>query len=82
MVPTTSWKIAYKAAAMEPNNALLENKISTAQEVMLERLRELNGSQKNRSEIRAIQKAIRTLAVVKWEKVGPGARTLHPSKSN
>jgi len=82
MAPTSSWKVAYKAAVLEPNSILLDNRISAAQEVMMQRLRELNGSQKNRGEIRAIQKAIRTLAVIKWERLGPAARIVPPSKSN
>jgi hypothetical protein len=69
MAPTSSWKMAYRAAVLEPNNALLEKRISAAQKVMMARWFELIGTQKNRGEIRAIEKARRTLAVIKWERL-------------
>ena len=72
MAPST-WKTAYRAAALEPNNALLEKRISAAQQVMMARLIELLSTQENRSEIRAIEKALRTLAVIKWERLGRAA---------
>jgi hypothetical protein len=67
------WKMAYRVAALEPNNALLEERISAAQQVMMARLIELFSTQENRSEIRAIEKALRTLAVIKWERLGRAA---------
>jgi hypothetical protein len=73
MAPTDSWKIAYRAAALEPNNARLEKRISAAQKVMMARLLELSSTQENRGEIRAIEKALRTLAVIKWERLGRAA---------
>jgi hypothetical protein len=63
------WKIAYRAAALEPDNALLETRIRAAQEVMMARLLELLSTQENRSEVRAIEKALRTLVVIKWERL-------------
>jgi hypothetical protein len=67
------WKVAYRAAALEPDNALLEKRIAAAQEVMMTRLIELFSTQTNRSEIRAIEKALRTLVVIKWERLGRAA---------
>jgi hypothetical protein len=63
------WKIAYRAAALEPDNALLETRIRAAQEVMMARLLELFSTQENRGEVRAIEKALRTLVVIKWERL-------------
>ncbi len=67
------WKTAYRAAALEPHNALLEERINAAQQVMMARLIELFSTQENRSEIRAIENALRTLAVIKWERLGRAA---------
>jgi hypothetical protein len=67
------WKIAYRAAVLEPNNALLEKRIAAAQDLMMTRRLELIGIQKKRSEIRSIEKALRTLAVIKWERLGRAA---------
>jgi hypothetical protein len=67
------WKVAYRAAALKPDNALLEKRISAAQEVMMKRLVELCSTQGDRSEIRAIEKAFRTLAIIKWERLGRAA---------
>jgi hypothetical protein len=36
-------------------------------------LLELSSTQENRGEIRAIEKALRTLAVIKWERLGRAA---------
>ena len=57
MAPTL-WKMAYRAAALELDNALLEKRITTAQEAMIARLLELSATKENRSEIRAIEKAL------------------------
>ncbi len=67
------WKIAYRTAASESNNTLLGKRISAAQEAMVTRLLELRAGQENRSEIRAIEKALRTLAVIKWERLSRAA---------
>ena len=67
------WKMAYRAAALKPDNGLLEKRISAAQEAMIARLLELSATQENRGEIRAIDKALRTLAVIKWERLGRAA---------
>jgi len=40
---------------------------------MMTRRLELIGIQKKRSEIRSIEKALRTLAVIKWERLGRAA---------
>jgi len=40
---------------------------------MVTRLLELRAGQENRSEIRAIEKALRTLAVIKWERLSRAA---------
>jgi len=73
MAPST-WKMAYRAVALEPNNARLKKRISAAQEAMMARLLEMRGTQEHRGEIRAIEKALRTLAVIKWERLGRAAR--------
>ena len=65
---------AYRAVALEPNNARLKKRISAAQEAMMARLLEMRGTQEHRGEIRAIEKALRTLAVIKWERLGRAAR--------
>jgi hypothetical protein len=67
------WKIAYRAAALESDNALLENRIKAAQDLMMSRLLELFDTHADRSEIRAIEKALRTLSVIKWERLGRAA---------
>lgn len=67
------WKAAYRAAALESNKALLEKRITLAQEVLMTRLRALTGAEEQRSEIRAIEKALKTLAVIKWERLGRAA---------
>ncbi len=72
MVPS-AWKIAYRAATLESDSAQLGMRITTAQEAMMARLLELSSTQENRSEIRAIEKALRTLAVIKWERLGRAA---------
>ena len=72
MAPS-AWKIAYRAAILEPNKALLEKRIAAAQDLMMTRRLELIGIQKKRSEIRSIEKALRTLAVIKWERLGRAA---------
>ncbi len=67
------WRIAYRAAALEPDNARLEERVKAAQAVMMSRLVELVSSQGDRSEIRAIEKGLRTLVVIKWERLGRSA---------
>jgi hypothetical protein len=67
------WRLAYRAAALEPDNARLEKRIKAAQDLMMLRLLELFNTQENRSEIRAIEKALRTLSVIKWERLGERA---------
>jgi hypothetical protein len=67
------WKVAYRAAALEPDDALLEKRISTARALMTSRLIELISAQKNIGEIRAIQKALKTLVAIKWERLGRAA---------
>jgi hypothetical protein len=67
------WKVADRAAALEPDNALLEERISAARALMTSRLIELISAQKHLGEIRAIHKALRTLAVIKWERLGRAA---------
>ncbi len=52
---------------------LLEKRIGAAQKVMTARWLELIGTQKNRSEIGGVEKARRTLTVIKWERLGRAA---------
>jgi hypothetical protein len=65
-----SWRMAYRAAVLEPNKALLEERITAAQRAMMQRLTELAGAQEDRSEIRSIEKSLRNLVVIKWERLG------------
>ena len=67
------WKVAYRAVALEPDNALLEKRISTARALMTSRLIELISAQKNLGELRAIHKALKTLVVIEWERLGRAA---------
>ena len=67
---TRSWKVAYRAATSETDNSLLEKRISAAREAMMTRLITLTDTPENKSEIRAIEKALRTLQVIKWERLG------------
>jgi len=67
---TRPWKMAYRAAALESNKAILEKRISVAQEALMTRLIALTGSEEQRSEIRDIERALRTLLVIKFERLG------------
>jgi hypothetical protein len=49
MAPISAWKVAYRAAALEPKNALPEKSISAAQEAMMARLLELINTQENKA---------------------------------
>jgi hypothetical protein len=65
-----SWRMTYRAAVLEPNKALLEERITAAQRAMMQRLTELAGALEDRSEIRSIEKGLRNLVVIKWERLG------------
>jgi hypothetical protein len=71
---TRPWKMVYRAAALETNKDLLEKRITVAQEALLDRLTTLTSAKENLSEIRAIQKALRNLLVIKFERLGRAAR--------
>jgi hypothetical protein len=69
---THPWKMVYRAAALETNEGLLGKRITVAQEALMTRLTTLTGAEENWSEIRAIEKALRNLLVIKFERFGPG----------
>jgi hypothetical protein len=56
------------STALEPDDALLEKRISTARALMTSRLIELISARKNIGEIRAIQKALTTLVAIKYDR--------------
>jgi len=66
--------MVYRAAALETNKDLLEKRITVAQEALLNRLTTLTRAKENWSEIRAIEKALRNLLVIKFERLGRAAR--------
>jgi hypothetical protein len=60
-----SWDSVYKAAVLEPENLMLEQRIEVAQEVLLTRWLELTQRHGNIIEIRAIVEASEALRALK-----------------
>lgn len=66
-----SWEEAYKAALLEPDNALLEKRIRAAEEVLVSRWLELTNLHEYGGELQALVDALKGLRHLKQERVGP-----------
>ncbi len=64
-----SWEEVYQAAVLEPDNALLEQRIRAAEEALLTRWLEVTNHHGHRVEIQAIVDAIKGLRVLKQERL-------------
>jgi len=64
-----SWEEVYKAAVLEPDNALLEQRIRAAEEALLTRWLEVTNHHDHRVEIQGIVDAIKGLQILKRERL-------------
>jgi len=64
-----SWKKAYKAAVLETDDALLEQRIEVAEELLVTRWLELTGCDEHGFGIQAIVDAVKALQVLKRERL-------------
>jgi hypothetical protein len=65
-----SWEEVYEAAVLEPDNALLEQRIRKAEEVLVTRWLELTNRNEHGFEIEAIVSALKAVRILKRERLG------------
>jgi hypothetical protein len=64
-----SWEEVYKAAVLEPDNTLLEQRIRKAEEVLVTRWLELTNRNEHGFEIEAIVSALKAVRTLKRERL-------------
>ena len=64
-----SWEEVYKAAVLETDNALLEQRIRKAEELLVTRWLELTNRDEHGFEIEAIVSALRAIRTLKRERL-------------
>jgi hypothetical protein len=69
MASASEWQTAYEAVVLEVDDSKLDEKVKDAEEAILGRFNELNGIPEHSKEVKALQRAIEALEVLRKERL-------------
>ena len=69
MASASEWQTAYEAVVLEVDDSKLDEKVKEAEEDILGRFHDLNGSLEHSKEVKALQHALEALAVLRRERL-------------